>query len=235
MLNLISHISVVSDYCSQPVTHPSTDLYTPPYIWNFYHCFFFSFIVCSTVGKCHHIRNCKFNNEIKSFQLKKFFRLWKHFTKQHFWTNFHDFLCTHRYVRVVGKVLDGIFVEIVIFYLFRNSSSCNFVCLHGWILGQKCKLNFWFAYAQCNFLTCSSLSDCTIVTRNLRCRPTEIGFLWSLISSDRSVCISFQRWLYSSSFRLASSLISKDGIIQSPSTMPLSLWRRSVSRKNEKP
>lgn len=41
----------VSDYCEQPVTHPDTDEYVPPYIWNFYHSFFFSFIVCSTVGK----------------------------------------------------------------------------------------------------------------------------------------------------------------------------------------
>lgn len=41
----------VSEYCPNSVTHPSKDEYVPPYIWSFYHSFFFSFIVCSTVGK----------------------------------------------------------------------------------------------------------------------------------------------------------------------------------------
>lgn len=41
---------LVSDYCGKPVTHPSKDEYTAPYIWSFYHAFFFSFTVCSTVG-----------------------------------------------------------------------------------------------------------------------------------------------------------------------------------------
>lgn len=41
----------VSEYCPNAVTHPSKDEYVPPYIWSFYHSFFFSFIVCSTVGK----------------------------------------------------------------------------------------------------------------------------------------------------------------------------------------
>ncbi|KAL7032741.1 hypothetical protein ACKWTF_007390 [Chironomus riparius] len=40
----------VSDYCGKPVTHPSKDEFTAPYIWSFYHAFFFSFTVCSTVG-----------------------------------------------------------------------------------------------------------------------------------------------------------------------------------------
>ncbi|CRK98020.1 CLUMA_CG011389, isoform A, partial [Clunio marinus] len=40
----------VSDYCNQPVTHPSDDEYVPPYIWNFYHSIFFAFTICSTIG-----------------------------------------------------------------------------------------------------------------------------------------------------------------------------------------
>lgn len=44
-------LDTVSDYCGKPVTHPSKDEYIPPYIWTFYHSFFFSFIVCSTVGE----------------------------------------------------------------------------------------------------------------------------------------------------------------------------------------
>ncbi|KAG5682182.1 hypothetical protein PVAND_011550 [Polypedilum vanderplanki] len=40
----------VSEYCGKPVTHPSKDEYIAPYTWSFYHAFFFSFTVCSTVG-----------------------------------------------------------------------------------------------------------------------------------------------------------------------------------------
>jgi hypothetical protein len=52
----------VSDYCEQPVTHPSKDEYVPPYIWSFYHSFFFSFIVCSTVGKLKRVAEKLFNS-----------------------------------------------------------------------------------------------------------------------------------------------------------------------------
>ncbi|KAG5669411.1 hypothetical protein PVAND_017298 [Polypedilum vanderplanki] len=40
----------VTDYCGKSVRHPSTDSFVPPYIWSFYHSFYFSFIICSTVG-----------------------------------------------------------------------------------------------------------------------------------------------------------------------------------------
>jgi hypothetical protein len=40
----------VSNYCGKRVTHPKEDDYDPPYIWSFYHSFFFTFIVCSTIG-----------------------------------------------------------------------------------------------------------------------------------------------------------------------------------------
>lgn len=41
----------VSDYCSKPVTNYTLDTYVEPLRWSFYHAFFFSFTVCSTVGK----------------------------------------------------------------------------------------------------------------------------------------------------------------------------------------
>lgn len=33
-----------------PVTHPEEDTYETPYIWTFYHAFYFVFTVVSTVG-----------------------------------------------------------------------------------------------------------------------------------------------------------------------------------------
>lgn len=39
----------VSTYCNKPVTF-SEDEFVPPYQWTFYHCVFFAFIVCSTLG-----------------------------------------------------------------------------------------------------------------------------------------------------------------------------------------
>lgn len=41
----------ISEYCEKPVTTvDSEEALSEPYIWSFYHSFFFSFIVCSTVG-----------------------------------------------------------------------------------------------------------------------------------------------------------------------------------------
>lgn len=40
----------VSQYCMFPVTHPDSDEYETPYIWTFYHSFYFVFTVVSTVG-----------------------------------------------------------------------------------------------------------------------------------------------------------------------------------------
>lgn len=40
----------VSDYCGKPVTNYTLDTYVKPYIWNFFHSFHFSLIVCSTIG-----------------------------------------------------------------------------------------------------------------------------------------------------------------------------------------
>ncbi|CRK99224.1 CLUMA_CG012564, isoform A [Clunio marinus] len=40
----------VSDYCEQPLTHPSQDDFVAPYVWSFYHTFFFTFTVSSTIG-----------------------------------------------------------------------------------------------------------------------------------------------------------------------------------------
>lgn len=40
----------VSEYCKIPVTHPSADKYDSPYVWTFYHSFYFVFTVVSTVG-----------------------------------------------------------------------------------------------------------------------------------------------------------------------------------------
>lgn len=57
---------LVSDYCGKPVTHPSKDEFTAPYIWSFYHAFFFSFTVCSTVGNIN-ILKCKNDGYIYIF------------------------------------------------------------------------------------------------------------------------------------------------------------------------
>lgn len=38
------------DYCEKPVSNYTQDKYFDPYVWNFFHSFFFSFTVCSTVG-----------------------------------------------------------------------------------------------------------------------------------------------------------------------------------------
>lgn len=40
----------LSGYCMLPVTHPEEDVYETPYIWTFYHAFYFVFTVVSTVG-----------------------------------------------------------------------------------------------------------------------------------------------------------------------------------------
>ncbi|XP_055640562.1 open rectifier potassium channel protein 1 isoform X2 [Toxorhynchites rutilus septentrionalis] len=40
----------VSGYCGRKLTNHTTDEFTEPYVWNFYHSFYFAFIVCSTIG-----------------------------------------------------------------------------------------------------------------------------------------------------------------------------------------
>ncbi|XP_065088633.1 open rectifier potassium channel protein 1 [Ochlerotatus camptorhynchus] len=40
----------ISDYCNNKVTNYTLDEYVDPYVWNFYHSFYFAFIVCSTIG-----------------------------------------------------------------------------------------------------------------------------------------------------------------------------------------
>lgn len=41
----------VSIYCKKPVTNHTLDKYVDPHVWSFYHSVFFSFTVCSTLGK----------------------------------------------------------------------------------------------------------------------------------------------------------------------------------------
>lgn len=43
-------LQIVGDYCGKPVTNYTMDAYQTPMTWSFYHAFFFSFTVCSTVG-----------------------------------------------------------------------------------------------------------------------------------------------------------------------------------------
>ncbi|XP_035783662.1 open rectifier potassium channel protein 1-like [Anopheles albimanus] len=43
-------IGQLDDYCGSKVTNYTEDEYTPPYVWDFYHSFYFAFIICSTVG-----------------------------------------------------------------------------------------------------------------------------------------------------------------------------------------
>uniref|UniRef100_A0A1B0GNB5 Potassium channel domain-containing protein n=1 Tax=Phlebotomus papatasi TaxID=29031 RepID=A0A1B0GNB5_PHLPP len=40
----------VSVYCEKPVTNYTEDKYVDPYVWTFYHSFYFVFTVISTVG-----------------------------------------------------------------------------------------------------------------------------------------------------------------------------------------
>lgn len=41
----------VTAYCGKPVTNYTLDEFETPYQWTFYHAVFFSFTVCSTLGK----------------------------------------------------------------------------------------------------------------------------------------------------------------------------------------
>lgn len=40
----------ISNYCEKKVTNYTLDEYEDPYVWDFYHSFYFAFIVCSTIG-----------------------------------------------------------------------------------------------------------------------------------------------------------------------------------------
>lgn len=46
-----SVLEEISNYCEKSVKNNTDEYLDKPYIWNFYHSFFFSFTVCSTVGK----------------------------------------------------------------------------------------------------------------------------------------------------------------------------------------
>uniref|UniRef100_A0A182RH20 Potassium channel domain-containing protein n=1 Tax=Anopheles funestus TaxID=62324 RepID=A0A182RH20_ANOFN len=43
-------IGRLDGYCGSKVTNYTEDEYEPPYVWDFYHSFYFAFIICSTVG-----------------------------------------------------------------------------------------------------------------------------------------------------------------------------------------
>ncbi|XP_041764072.1 open rectifier potassium channel protein 1 [Anopheles merus] len=43
-------IGRLDEYCGSRVTNYTEDEYEPPYVWDFYHSFYFAFIICSTVG-----------------------------------------------------------------------------------------------------------------------------------------------------------------------------------------
>ncbi|KAJ6635031.1 Open rectifier potassium channel protein 1 [Pseudolycoriella hygida] len=43
-------LAKVSDYCGRKVTNHTLDEYPDPYVWNFFHAFYFSFTTCTTVG-----------------------------------------------------------------------------------------------------------------------------------------------------------------------------------------
>lgn len=45
----------ISNYCDKSVKNVTEVHSNKPYIWTFYHSFFFSFTVCSTVGKVYYI------------------------------------------------------------------------------------------------------------------------------------------------------------------------------------
>lgn len=74
-----------------------------------------------------------------------------------------------------------------------------------------------------------SLSGSTSATRSIRGQQTGTGFHCNSISLVRSLSISYQPWLSSSSFPPASSPTSRAGNTQYLSTMPLSHSRQSVS------
>lgn len=58
-------LSRVSDYCGKKVTNYTTDTHVEPLTWSFYHAFFFSFTVCSTVGEI-----CRFSDFFDWFHMK---------------------------------------------------------------------------------------------------------------------------------------------------------------------
>lgn len=47
-------LQTLSNYCDRPVTNYTLDEYPVDFEWTFFHSFWFSFIVCSTVGKTAH-------------------------------------------------------------------------------------------------------------------------------------------------------------------------------------
>lgn len=47
----------VSIYCKKPVTNHTLDAYVDPHVWSFYHSVFFSFTVCSTLGRSSNVLN----------------------------------------------------------------------------------------------------------------------------------------------------------------------------------
>lgn len=53
-------LQLVGDYCGKPVTNFTEDPFQPPLTWSFYHAFFFSFTVCSTVGMGSHLSHSNF-------------------------------------------------------------------------------------------------------------------------------------------------------------------------------
>lgn len=55
----------LSSYCTKPVTDYREDEFVNPYQWTFYHCVFFSFIVCSTLGNVVFKKKMKFTGSMK--------------------------------------------------------------------------------------------------------------------------------------------------------------------------
>lgn len=102
----------LSGYCGRPVTNYTLDEYPVDFEWNYFHSFWFSFIICSTVGKSFH-----WIWEELCFIVKKIDRLRKQFTT---WST--------------GA---GIF-DIVCFYWATPQRFC--ASIFGWIFQQTCKL-----------------------------------------------------------------------------------------------
>lgn len=85
---------IVGDYCGKPVTNYTEDVKPVPLTWSFYHAFFFSFTVCSTVGRSSLITS--------NFELQKsvdielmfafLFRLRQHIALKHTRSNDYDIL-----------------------------------------------------------------------------------------------------------------------------------------------
>lgn len=85
----------IGDYCGRPVTNYTLDKNPDEYTRTFYHSFWFSFIVCSTLGSFF-IALCIYTEDYFFSPHTEFHRLRQIFSTRSTGTSVFDILCPHR-------------------------------------------------------------------------------------------------------------------------------------------